>query len=162
MKQIEIKNIINVYSFDELTENDQKLLVAARNACDLSHSPYSNFKVGCAIRLNTATIVLGANQENASYPVCICAEGVALSNASIQYPNIPIDSIAITIKTLSKNTNKPIAPCGVCRQSIAEYENRLNQDIRLILQAEKGEVYIIKSIKDILPLSFGAEDLNEA
>lgn len=160
MKQIEIKNKIDVYEFEELNEKDQQLLISARNACDLSHSPYSNFKVGCAISIQGENIVVGANQENASYPVCICAEGVALANASMQFPNTPIETIAITVKTANQSTKSPIAPCGVCRQNIAEYENRYQKNIRLILQGETGDVFVLNSIKEILPLSFGAADLN--
>jgi cytidine deaminase len=159
MKQIEITSKIDVYSYDELSEIDKKLLKEARKACDLSHSPYSHFKVGCAIRLQNGQSVIGANQENASYPVCICAEGVALSNASMQYPNTAIDTMAITIKTPTNSSNSPVAPCGVCRQSISEYENRYNNNIRLILQGETGDIYILNSIKEILPLGFGASDL---
>ncbi|MEI6312828.1 MAG: cytidine deaminase [Bacteroidota bacterium] len=161
MKTIEIKNTIYVSSFEELDNLDKALLIEARKACDLSHSPYSHFKVGCAIRLQNEKVVFGANQENAAYPVCLCAEGVALANASMQYPTIAIHTMAITVKTQSKSANNPIAPCGVCRQSISEYENRFQAPIRIILQGETGEVYILPSIKEILPLSFGAADLKE-
>jgi cytidine deaminase len=161
MKTIEIKNTIYVSTFDELDSRDKELILEARNACELSHSPYSHFKVGCAIRMQNDKIVLGANQENAAYPVCLCAEGVALANASMQYPHQPIHTMAITIKTLTQSTNNPIAPCGVCRQSISEYENRFQSPIRILLQGEIGEVYILSSIKEILPLSFGAADLKE-
>lgn len=91
--------------------------------------------------MNTQEITIGANQENAAYPVCLCAEGVALSNASMQFPQIPIQSMAITVKTINQNALKPIAPCGVCRQSIAEYENRFHQNIRIILREIWRSIY---------------------
>jgi len=61
-------------SLETLNDSDQALVLAAREALALSYSPYSNFKVGAAALLEDGTVVKGANQENAAYPMCICAE----------------------------------------------------------------------------------------
>lgn len=160
MKEIEIFAKIRVFeNVQEMNEEDRELMSLAHIATDLSHSPYSEFKVGCAIRLTNGEIVKGANQENASYPVCLCAEGVALANAAANFPNVAIDTMAITLRTKTGNINYPVAPCGLCRQSISEYENRHGKKIQLLLQGDSGEIYHINSIRDILPLSFSSKDL---
>lgn len=159
MKIHEITTQIEVYHIDELSDKDKTLLQHAKEACFLSHSPYSNFKVGCAIRSNNGSISKGANQENAAYPVCLCAEGVALAHAAMLHPGVPFESMAITVKTQNGKAVRPVGPCGICRQSILEYENRFKQPIRIIMHGDSGDVYVIQSIKDILPLSFEADDL---
>ena len=74
MKNLTIKSIFKVYQFEELSEEDRKLITLAKNACNNSYVPYSNFAVGAAARLADGTIVTGTNQENAAYPSGICAE----------------------------------------------------------------------------------------
>ena len=86
MNKLEIRIELVQSSFDELNTENQELVLASKKALELSHSPYSHFKVGCAIRLDNETIVKGANQENASYPMCLCAEGAALAAASAGAP----------------------------------------------------------------------------
>ena len=107
--------------------------------------------------LNNGNILTGTNQENASYPVTICAERVLLSAISSVYGNEPINTLAVSYS--NKNSNKPISPCGMCRQMLAEYEERTNQPIRIILSGMKGEVYIINSVTDLLPLTFSGTAL---
>ena len=157
MKKLVLKTEVQVFdTIDELTEEDRKLLLLARKSLKKSYSPYSNFKVAAAAILNNGKKVTGTNQENASYPVSICAERTALSNASSRYPNSPVKTIAITARSGSSILDRPVSPCGVCRQFICEVENRYEQPIRLILQGETGPIYILNSCKSILPLSFDA------
>ena len=133
---------------------DQELLKFASEAMDLSYSPYSNFKVGAAVRLDNGSIVLGANQENASYPLCICGERVALFNSSINYPDHIIQDLAIVAHNENLFIPKPVSPCGACRQVIIEYELRQNSDIRLLLKGDGNEVYEFLSGKKLLPFGF--------
>ena len=142
-----------------LPEADKKLLEAAKNAMKDAYAPYSKFKVGAALRLKSGRIVIGSNQENAAFPVTLCAERVAIFAAAAQYPNEAIEAIAITAKSGSRVVNKPVTPCGSCRQVIHESEYRFGQVIRVILHGETGEVYVLNSIKDILPLTFDADFL---
>ena len=109
--------------------------------------------------LANGEIVTGTNQENAAFPVGICAEGTALSAVSALYPGIAVKKIAITVKGGTHKVNHPVAPCGICRQRILEYETRFNSPIEIIMMGEEGEIFVVKSVKDILPLNFSKSDL---
>lgn len=146
-------------SFEELSEEDKNLMTLAEKARDAAYAPYSNFQVGAAALLANGEIVIGSNQENASYPSGLCAERVAVFHAGAQYPGITIEKIAITANSLKKQVATPAAPCGNCRQSMYEYENKQNQPIQVLLMGAVGNVYKCHSIKDILPLAFGSEYL---
>ncbi len=160
MKQIEIKTAIQVYdSMDELPEVERQLLQKAHDARNHSYAPYSKFKVGAAILLNNEEVLLGGNQENASYPLCLCAERVAIAAAESQFPNTPIKLIAVTAKSFNKVLDQPVSPCGACRQVICEMEYRYKQDMKVILQGEKGKIFVLQSGKDLLPLSFDGSAL---
>ena len=124
-----------------------------------AYAPYSHFNVGAAALLTDGKIVTGTNQENASYPVGICAERVLLSAVASQYNNAAIETIAISYNNLNGASKHPISPCGICRQSLAEYEERTRQPIRLILSGLEGEVYVIEKAQYLLPLSFNADDM---
>jgi len=154
---------VEIYaSADELNESDSNLLALAKDATKQAYAPYSNFKVGATAKLVDGKIVTGTNQENASYPVGICAERVLLSVVASQYNNAGIDTIAISYDNINGESKHPISPCGLCRQTLVEYEERTNQPIRLILGGLKGEVYIIEKAHHLLPLSFTATDMDTA
>ena len=110
-------------------------------------------------RLENGEIVTGSNQENASFPVGLCAERVLLAAASSIYPKVPIETIAISYHNDNGKSDHPISPCGICRQSLLEYESRVNHPIRLILGGMEGKVYVIDNAAMLLPLSFTSEDL---
>ena len=131
-------------SIEELTEQDAWLLNEARDVTAAAYAPYSNFNVGAVAKLTNGEIVAGTNQENASYPVGICAERVLLASAASLYPNIAIDSMAISYNNNNGESIHPISPCGMCRQSLVEYEERVKQPIRLILSGLEGKVFIIE------------------
>ncbi len=154
-----IKHTLNIEYFtfksiDDLDEKDQEIIKLAVEQLQHSYSPYSEFQVGAAARLSNDKIALGSNQENASYPLCICGERVALFSASSQWPGVSIDSLAITAKNLNKPVTLPVSPCGACRQVIQEYENRQDTPIRILLKADKDEILMFKSAKDLLPFGF--------
>lgn len=143
----------------ELEEKDAALLQQARKVTKKAYAPYSKFNVACAARLANGKIVAGTNQENASYPVGICAERALLATVGTQYAEEPIDTLAITYHALQGESNHPISPCGMCRQALTEYENRTQNPIRMILSGMEGKVYIINTAKDLLPLAFSDHDL---
>lgn len=160
MKEKELKFSLRVFeNVNELSKEDASLMAAAKNALKDSYSPYSNFKVAATVLLANGETVTGTNQENAAFPVGICAEGTALSAASALYPNVAVKKIVITVKSGTHVINHPVAPCGICRQRILEYETRFNNNIEIILMGEEGEVYSVATVKDILPLNFSKEDL---
>lgn len=141
-----------INDIESLEISDKLLLQKAIEASQLAYAPYSKFYVGAALELLDGTIVMGSNQENASYPLCLCAERVALAAAS-NY-NIAVKTIAVMARNPRAILTKPISPCGACRQVILETERRFDQKIRIILYGETGEVYLIESGQDLLPLSF--------
>ncbi len=158
LKQVQFS--VEVYkSSAELTAADAALLDAAREITKVAYAPYSNFFVGAAAKLANGIIFKGTNQENASYPVAICAERTLMSAAATQYPGIAIETMAVSYNNKNGESSKPISPCGVCRQMLAEYEERTNHPIKLILGGMDGEVYVIKSAKELLPLTFTSDDL---
>ena len=160
MKKEEVRFGYDVYdSADELPAEDKALLSAAREVTTKAYAPYSNFLVGAVAKLNNGETISGTNQENASYPVGICAERVLLASASMMYTGVAVNSIAIAYHNLNGKSNNPVSPCGMCRQYIAEYEARTNQTIRLILGGMEGKVFVIERAGELLPLSFGGEDL---
>ncbi len=146
-------------SIDELKENDRQLLKEARIITKEAYAPYSNFYVGAAAKLSNDKIVTGTNQENASFPVGICAERVLLSSVSSFYPGASIDAIAVSYQSKIVKSDHPISPCGMCRQSLQEFEGRVKRPIRLILGGMVGKIYVIKSACSLLPLAFRSEEL---
>ncbi|MEY8021608.1 cytidine deaminase [Muriicola sp. SD30] len=147
-------------SIAELSAEDAALIEQAQRAREDAYAPYSAFKVGAAVLLQNGQVVIGNNQENASFPSGLCAERVAVFQAGAQYPDIPILKVAIVAGSVKNSSSKPAAPCGNCRQSIFEYEKRYEQPIELLLMGTNGEVYKCSSIKDILPLAFGSDFLD--
>jgi cytidine deaminase len=146
-------------SADELPDSDRELVAKARSCAADAYAPYSKFHVGAALRLDDGTVIAGNNQENASYTLGLCAERVALFAAGANHPGKKITAMAITARSEQFLINRPIAPCGACRQSISEYEHRYSRPIRLILVGETGEVLVADSIDALLPLQFTADDL---
>lgn len=146
-------------SSDELRTEDQKLLDQARQATGLAYAPYSKFKVGAAAQLVTGELVVGSNQENAAFPAGICAERVLLSTLSSIYPGTAIDTIAISYTSDGQECNHPIAPCGICRQSLSEFEIRMKKPIRFILGGKQGKIFIIQGSGSLLPFAFTSDEL---
>jgi cytidine deaminase len=144
-------------SIDELNNEDALLLRKAREITHNAYAPYSHFSVGAVARLNNGAFINGTNQENASFPAGICAERVLLSSVSSQYLSNAIEAIAISYYNQNVASDKPVSPCGICRQTLLEYEERQEQPIRLILGGMEGEVYVIPRASLLLPLSFGSK-----
>jgi cytidine deaminase len=164
MSQQPIKKVIHLeydvfQSLDHLQGQDQALMVQARKTLVNAYAPYSGFYVSAALRFENGVMITGTNQENAAYGLCICAEQNVLSTAGSNYKDLAIEAIAITAQARDKTILAPVFPCGACRQSISEHEDRHLHPIRVLLQGEKGEVFVFKSIKDLLPWSFSQNDL---
>ncbi len=138
----------------ELKKDDAELLTKARAVTKQAYAPYSNFFVGAVAKLNNGETVAGTNQENASYPVGICAERVLLGNAATLYPGISIDTMAISYDSKEVKSDHPISPCGMCRQALLEYETRMEKPIRLILAGQEGKIYVVKTVSHLLPFAF--------
>ena len=143
-------------SEEELPEDDKLLLMKARQAASVAYAPYSGFKVGAAARLENGDIVMGSNQENASYPAGICAERSLLASAAQSYPNIPVITMAISYVNTKGSSETPVTPCGFCRQVMAEFESRVGKHMRLVICGTAGKVFIIPQSSMLLPLAFSS------
>lgn len=148
-------------SMGEMPEDDQLLLLKAKEAIKSAYAPYSHYYVGAAVKLINGEVFTGNNQENVAYPSGLCAERVAIFTAVSQYPGVPVETVAIAAQARNFTIDSPVAPCGACRQVMAEYEILHNNPIRIILAGEKGKIYLVESTRDILPLMFHAEELKK-
>jgi cytidine deaminase len=137
-----------------LNDPDEKLFNAAGKAAGDAYAPYSKFNVGAAARLENGEIVTGGNQENASFPAGLCAEGVVMAAAAARFPNVPVNAIAITYRSDIVASDHPISPCGICRQSMQEQRSRTGKAIRLIMGGATGKVIAVNDASDLLPLAF--------
>ena len=131
--------------------NKEKLLLKAKEARKLSYSPYSHFAVGAAVETKDGEIFLGANVENSSYPLCMCAERNALYNAMMHgYKKEDLIGLALVA-----DTDGPCSPCGACRQVISEL---LPNDAPILMGNMKGDVKETTAT-ELLPFAFSSEDL---
>lgn len=153
MEQIDINISIESYQLDELSPQDQELVQAAIEATKNAYANYSRFYVGAALRLENGKMVIGANQENAAFPSGLCAERTAVFAAQANYPDSPIETLAIAGRNEKGVLPNPITPCGACRQVILEIEDRYKKPIKILLYGTQ-KIYCVRSVKDLLPLSF--------
>ncbi len=159
MKNLNIKIAIKIYDYEELNTADRELIDAARQATNRSYAPYSHFSVGAAARLVNGMVITGTNQENAAYPSGLCAERTTLFYANSQYPDQPVETLAIAARNeCGEFLAEPIPPCGACRQVMLETETRFKHPMRILLFGEKG-IYELKSVGALLPLSFDASSM---
>ena len=160
MRKKNVSFEMSVYgSIDHLPDDFGRLLYAAIESLSKSYAPYSSFYVGAAVLLQNDKIITGANFENASYPLALCAERVALAAAASQFPGVPVKAIAVTARNPAKAIETPIPPCGACRQVISEVEKMNNKNIRMILGTESSEIYVLDSASFLLPFSFDGDFL---
>ena len=153
MKYLKITAKIRICNYEELLSEEKFIVDKAKEATFRAYAPYSKFKVGAAALLANGEIVTGNNQENVAFPSGLCAERTALFYAHSQYPDDSVKALAIAAYTEGDFLDRPISPCGACRQVMLETEMRFKQPIEIILYG-KEEIFIIESIKDLLPLAF--------
>ena len=154
MKEIEVKPCIWEAQMDELTPEERSLIEQAIEGTNRSYSPYSLFHVGAALKLQNGATYIGCNQENAAFPAGICAERSAIFAAGAQYPDQPVVMLAIAARSREGEfTKEPVSPCGTCRQVLIETETRFQHPVRILLYGQRC-VYVLDSIKQLMPLSF--------
>jgi len=159
MKKKTIETKVSVLSFDELEISQKKLIDKAKEQVSKAYAPYSGFHVGAAIELENGEVFAGSNQENSAYPSGLCAERVAMFYANAQYPNVPVNTIAIVAFNNGKFIEEPVTPCGACRQVLLESEMRFEKDINILLYGT-NEIYLIENVRQLLPLCFEKSSLN--
>ena len=155
MKDHNISSSFIIYqNSGELSEIENELLQKAIEARANAYAPYSEFNVGASVLMDDGSVFTGNNQENAAYPSGICAERVAIWTAMSQFPEGKIKKIVVSASSNKTKVNRPVAPCGACRQAIAEYEIKQDNDIEIFFTGETGEIVKAHSIKDLLPWLF--------
>lgn len=143
-------------SLADFDTNHQELIAQTIDFAKNAYAPYSNFKVSAALILQSGKILKGANVENASYPVGICAERTLVSHAVSNYPNDLIKTIAIYV---DKELPSAVPPCGLCRQTLVEVEKRQKSPITILLVAKNGTFIQFSSCSDLLPFAFDGDYL---
>jgi cytidine deaminase len=126
---------------------DEELVVAALAARRLAYAPYSKFLVGAAVRARDGRVFVGANVENASYGLAICAERAAVVAAVLAGAR---DLVGAAVAT---STSPPASPCGMCRQTLAEFAT----DMPVVLASDEERV--VTRLAELLPGAFRGEAL---
>ena len=162
MIEHEIKIAFNEYdTVDDLNAADHELCMQAVKALETSHSPYSKFRVGVALQLQSGKVLHASNQENVAYPSGLCAERVALFQWGANHADDPIVSMAVTAYTEEFPLLKPVTSCGACLQVMAECEKRQTNPLRVLLYCINGPVWVVNGVQSLLPFMFFEERLTQ-
>ena len=144
-----------------MTEGE-RLIEAARAAAKNAHAPYSGFSVGAALLLTDGSIVTGANFENASYGLTLCAETVATATASAAGRLAEIVAVGIVGGMTGKDGVEPVLPCGRCRQVLNEAAQVGKRDLAIHCSGLTGGSIEQYRLSDLLPHAFGPASLGLA
>ncbi len=144
---------------NELSAQEQQLVANAKSAFKTAYAPYSGFLVGASVLLENGEVINGSNQENVAYPSGLCAERVALFYAGAKFPDVKINTVAISVLSKNFEVKDVISPCGACRQVMAEYEDKQHRPIKVILHSPTDEVLIANKVEDLLPFMFKSPSL---
>jgi len=128
------------------------LLDAATQVRENAHAPYSNFKVGAAIRAASGAVYVGCNVENVAYPEGTCAEAGAISAM------VAAGESRITEALVIADSPLPVTPCGGCRQKLAEFSGA---DVLVTMTTVKGVTQTM-TIAELLPGAFTTAHMKQA
>jgi cytidine deaminase len=146
-----------------MTEQATQLVAAARDASRNAHAPYSRFAVGAAVLLDDGTVITGANFENASYGLSLCAETVAIATASAAGRLRDIVAIGVIGGAMDADGRatgtSPVSPCGRCRQVINEAAQMGGRNLPVHCGAAEGDAIRTYTVSELLPDAFGPADL---
>jgi cytidine deaminase len=160
MKKIDINTSASMFNnIEELSKEDKMLMDKAILARAKAYAPYSKFKVGAAFLLENGEIVTGNNQENAAYPSGMCAERVGIWKVGSEFPGVKIRKLAITAASSQTIVDKPVGPCGACRQTLSEYEINQKEPMEVLFMGEIGKIVKTESLLSLLPFSFDSSYL---
>lgn len=142
--------------------DEQALIAAARTAARHAHAPYSRFSVGAAVLLSDGEVVTGANFENASYGLSLCAETVAIATASARGRLRDVVAVAVIGGMQADGLpsgETPVRPCGRCRQVLNEAAGMGGRDLTVLCAGAEGEALERHLLSELLPHAFGPADL---
>ena len=154
MKEKKIELSFISAQLSELSEKEQQLVDNAKSALKTAYAPYSGFLVGASVLLENGKIINGSNQENVAYPSGLCAERVAFFYAGAKHPDVKVKTIAVSVLSKNFEVTDVISPCGACRQVMAEYEEKQEEAIKVILHSPTDDVLIANRVEDLLPFMF--------
>ncbi len=133
---------------------DKELLLKAIEAREMAYAPYSNHKVGAALVGKSGKVYTGCNVENAAYTPTNCAERTAIFKA-VSEGEREFTAIAI-VGGLGDKLSEVCAPCGVCRQVLAEF---CKNDLRIVMGTP--DKIVVTTLGELLPFSFGKSNLSK-
>ena len=146
--------------------NALRLVTAAREAARHAHAPYSRFAVGAALLMSDGSLVTGANVENASYGLSLCAETVAVATASARGRLADIVAVGVIGGAMDADGRAtgttPVSPCGRCRQVLNEAAQMGGRDLAVHCGAAEGDAVTSYRLSQLLPDAFGPADLGIA
>lgn len=149
-----------------MTDQASRLIAAARAASAHAYAPYSRFAVGAALLMADGSVVTGANMENASYGLSLCAEAVALGTASAAGRLADIVAIGVVGGAMDAagrpSGTGPVSPCGRCRQLLNEAAQLAGRDLPIHCGAAEGDAIATYPLSVLLPAAFGPRDLGHA
>jgi len=146
-----------------MIDDRNRLIDAAREAATRAHAPYSRFAVGAALLMTDGSLITGANVENASYGLSLCAETVAIASASAAGRLREVVAVAViggAMDAQGRPTGTiPVSPCGRCRQVLNEAAQLGGRDLAVHCGAAEGDIVSSYRLSDLLPQAFGPADL---
>lgn len=157
-----MKDFTTFKSLDDLDTESKYLAHKAKEAAHLAYAPYSRFHVGAALILEDGTIITGSNQENAAYPLCMCAERVALYAMTSISPTKKIVKMAVVAYRKNHKELTHAASCGACRQVMAEFEERQHKPFEIVMLVAEGKWAKFPSAASLLPYVFTKDNLESS
>ncbi len=154
-----MKELLTFQQIEDLDAESKYLVHKAKDAAQHAYAPYSKFHVGAAIILEDDTLVVGNNQENAAYPLCMCAERVALYTVASSHPGKMIKKIAMVAYKKNQKELTAATSCGGCRQVMLEYEMLQKKPIQIVMLTKESRWVIFPSVSFLLPYSFNQKNL---
>jgi len=146
--------------WQRLSRDYQRLLLEAEKAMKQAYCPYSGFAVGAAVLTQSGKIIPGCNLEAAAYGDSLCAERVALSSANTQGFGTQLKAIAVIARNRDSPTQEVTAPCGSCRQILAEAAQRAEYNLEVLLSTTLKDKIVLIRISELLPFAFGSGNLD--
>lgn len=146
--------VIEELSFSKLKDSTKQFLNNAIEAHHQSYAPYSQFYVGCSVDHQSGKIILGSNQENASFPSGLCAERVALFESSKNLLNDNVTRIAIYARSTQYEVPNMLVPCAACLQVISDIEVRQKKPIEIWMWDGSDAVFKANGVEQFLPFHF--------